>query len=642
MVSNRARLRRIFRWAISVILVVLGLTTTWAWGRVAQLAEPSPEDAGPQTSAVYAAWQAAGAVQPTLFRSLDGGVTWQPLALPEDRVPSVWASDGGDRLAVFSNEGMVFRSEDQGDTWTSVDMDLPILSLAWDETGSLYLGSDGYGLYRLAANGTLVAVAPSGSELAASPVRHLAHVDGRLYAATPSVLFSTDDGGETWAKSLPVSAGQIAALAATDRDSVFVGTQTEGVYRSSDGGRTWQPASEGLGLAAGQMVKITALQADPQEPGVLYVALDYVLGATELHATAVGTFVTVDNGARWQPLVGPTWPEAMDASALVVPANRPLYVQSVAETGLQVYAPDVEGALAALGSGDPQVRIDASRMLGLARAEDAGTALVSTLADPDPAVSMAAAQALGRLNSPATANALLVSLDHPDEHVRLGAARALGWMKIEAAVDPLRTMLLNGEEAEIGTAAEALGRIGSPTAIDALLVALNDVDMTARRHAALAALESIGEPAVGPLTGMLKDPDAYSRSNAAEALGWIGSPSATRALVSALGDKSSLVRQQAVRALGEIGDPAARTALARVQQRDESPVVQAEAGRSLARIEQEPVRTAGWLANVAPTLNRLQALRWLILGISLAGAALLAATNTRLATLPVFQQTRPR
>jgi HEAT repeat protein len=641
-VSNRPRLRRTFRWTISVVLVVLGLTTTWAWGRVARLAEPSPEDAESQTAAVYAAWQVSDAAQATLFRSLDGGVTWQPLALPEDRVPSVWVSDGGHRLAVFSNEGILLRSEDQGDSWTSAEMDLSISSMAWGENGSLYLGSDGYGLYRLAANGNLDSVTPSGSELASSPVMDLAYVDGRLFAATPSVLFLTDDGGETWAKSLPVSAGQIAGLAATDRDTVFVGTQTEGVYRSTDGGRTWQPALEGLGLAAGQMVKVTALQADPQEPGVLYVAVDHVLGATELHTTAAGTFVTVDDGAHWQPLVGPSWPEAKHASALVVPANRPLYVQSVAATGLQVYAPDVEGALAALESDDPQVRIDAIRMLGLARAEGAGTALVSALADADPAVSMAAAQALGRLNSPATANALLVSLDYPDAQVRLGAARALGWMKIEAAVDPLRAMLLNGEGAEISTAAEALGRIGSPPAIDALLVALADVDMTARRHAALAALESIGEPAVSPLAEMLKSPDPYARSNAAEALGWIGSPSATRALVAALGDKSSLVRQRTVRALGEIGDPAARTALARVQQRDESQVVQAEAGRSLARIEQEPVRTTSWLASVAPTLNRLQALRWLILGISLAGAALLAATNTRLATLPVFQQTRPR
>jgi HEAT repeat protein/photosystem II stability/assembly factor-like uncharacterized protein len=633
--SNRQGLKGIVRWVLAVSLVVLGVSVAWAWGRVARLAEPSPADTGPQAAVLYAAWQPSEAQQIGLFRSADEGATWQPLGV----TPVTWAAGGNDRLAVFSDQGSLLQSTDRGDHWTAVETDLPILSMVWDEKGALYLGTDGYGLYRLNEDGTMVTIASSGSELASSPVKYLAYVEGRLFAATPDVLFSTDDGGETWAKSLPVSGGRVSALAAVDRDTVFVGTDTSGVARSTDGGWTWQPALEGLGLAAGQLVSITALRSDPVEPGVLYASVDYLVGATEIHASAAGTFVTVDNGARWQPLVGPTFPQASHATSLVVPVNKPLYVQAVTAGGLQAYTPDVAGALAALQSGDPSVRSDAIRMLGLARAEEAGPALLAAVADPDPAISMAAAQALGRIDSPATVSGLLVALDHPDEQVQLSAARALGMMAVEGAVQPLRDMLMNGDGAAVSTAAEALGRIGGPGATDALLAALADPDMTPRRHAALAALESIGEPAVGTLTPLLASSDPYARSNAAQALGWIGSPSATDALVQALGDKSSLVRSEAAWALGEVGDPAARAALERIQQRDPSAVVQAVAGRSLTAIEQQPDRTSGWLASLAPALNRLQALRWLILAVSLAGAAWLAMTNTRMA-LPVLQVNR--
>ncbi len=637
MVSKNGKPRRVFRWFLSVLLVVVGLSVTWAWGRVARLAEPLPEDTAPQAAALYAAWQPEGAGHALLYRSADEGATWQPVALPNDATPLVWADDGGDRLAVFG-QGTLLRSQDRGEEWISTPIDMPVTSLVWSDDGTLYLGTKGYGLYQLAADGSLVAVAAAGSELAASPVIGLAFADGRLFAATPTVLFYTDDGGQSWTKSLPVSGGAISTLAATSRDTIFVGTETVGIAMTTDGGQTWRPAVDGLGLAAGQMVRVTALRADSSEAGVLYAAVDYVVGATELHASAAGTFVSVDNGTLWQPMAGPSWPEAQHATDLVVPAGKPLRVQSVAAGGLQVYAPDVASALAALESSDSRARLTGIRILGLARAPEAGPALLSTLADPDPTLSMAAAEALGRIDDPAVASNLLVALDNPNEQVRLGAARALGMMGVEGAIQPLRAMLLNGQGAAVSTAAEALGRIGGPQASDALLAALSDPEMTPRRHAAMAALESMGEPAVEPLTALLSGPDPYARSSAAETLGWIGSPSATQALVGALGDKSSLVRQQAAWALGEIGDAEARTALARIQQRDESAVVQAEAGRSLARIEQAPARTTSWLASVAPMLNRLQALRWLILAASMAGAAWLAATNTRLVTLPVFQQ----
>jgi HEAT repeat protein len=200
-------------------------------------------------------------------------------------------------------------------------------------------------------------------------------------------------------------------------------------------------------------------------------------------------------------------------------------------------------------------------------------------------------------------------------------------------------MLMNGKGGAVTVAAQALGQIGTPAATDALLAALADPEMSPRRHAALGALETIGEPAVGPLTKMLTSSrDTNARQNSAEALGWIGSSQATQALVDALQDRSEAVRGQAAWALGEIGDSAARVALERVVEGDASVVVQVEAQHALSQLAEKP-RVAADRAVAWPViLDRLQPMRWLILGMSVVGAVWLALGNRRLVATPVRQQ----
>ena len=636
--NGKRKLNRTVRWVLSVMLIALGLSVTWAWGQVASLAGPASESPSPQPAALYAAWQPAGLAQAELFRSADKGATWQALTLPQSGAPAAWAYDGGDRLAVAVGGGSLFVSKDRGDTWTTAGDGSPVLSLAWNQDGVLYAGTNQKGIYRLASDGSLTAMRSAPAELAVAAVQHLTSAGNRLFAATRSVLFYTDDGGQTWVKSMPAP-GPISALAAADRATVYVGTETSAVYKSSDAGRTWQPAMAGLGLAAGQMVKITALQADPEQPGVLYAAVAYAVGSTQVHLSAEGAFMTLDGGDSWQALAGPTFPAAAQASELVPLPDRPLSVLAVNANGFQSYAPDTASALAALGSSDPAARAAAARLLGLAKAKEASDALLTALADPDPGVSLTAADALGRIADPANSSALLVMIEHPDEQVRLGAARALALMKSEAAVEPLRAMLMNGQGAEVTVGAQGLGQIGTPAAIDALLAALVDAEMSPRRHAALGALEAMGEPAVGPLSKLVTSSrDANARQNSAEALGWIGSSQATQALVDALQDRSEAVRGSAAWALGEIGDPAARAALERAVEGDGSVVVQVEARQALSQLAEKPSIAVDRAAPWPLILSRLQPMRWLILVMSVAGAAWLAWGNRRLVPSPIGQQ----
>jgi HEAT repeat protein len=637
---KRQRIVKTIRLALGLLLVMTGLSMAWAWGAVARMAESVAEDT--QVVAQYAAWQPEAAEGATLFRSTDEGGTWQPLSLPAEAEPIIWADDGGKRVVVVTGDGSVLWSSDLGENWVVRAKGLPVSSLVWDDDGGLYLGTNGRGIYRLAADGTLIDITTTQRELAADRIVGLSLAEGHLFAATPTVLYQTGDRGAMWTKTSPLLE-RVTSLAATDLQTVYVGTATGGVYKSSDAGRTWQPAWEGLGLAAGQMVSVTALRADPSEPGVLYAAVDHLVGSTHVHASAAGLFATVDGGASWQPLAGPSFPEAKQALALVLIAGKPLHARVVTAEGLQGYAPDVMRILATLESKDPRMRASAARQLGIARPQGAWNELMGALGDPDPAVSLAAADALGRINDRASVPGLLIAVEHPSEQVRLGSARALGIMGVEPAVEPLRAMLLRGEGMEVSVAGEALGRIGGPMATDALLTALADPQPTARWHVSMAAVEEMGEPAVASLVAMVDSQDAYARRSAAQALGWIGSSSATEALQRVLReDSEATVRGQAAWALGEIGDPAARRALERAQLRDPAVEVQTAADWALSQVPVQPMASTGWAIRWAPTFNQLQPVRWLVLGLSLIGGAWLMLGAGSLIAIPQRLQHRDR
>lgn len=70
----------------------------------------------------------------------------------------------------------------------------------------------------------------------------------------------------------------------TDPGVIYVGTEGAGIYKSIDGGLSWQPSQYGLSRS-----EISSLIIDPEEPDILYAGL--VLG---------GVYRTTDGGQSWQ------------------------------------------------------------------------------------------------------------------------------------------------------------------------------------------------------------------------------------------------------------------------------------------------------------------------------------------------------
>lgn len=186
-------------------------------------------------------------------RSTDGGATWRlgtGLAHPASRVVAVRRPAG----TAFAATGVgLFRTTDGGNSWSRV---------------------------------TGLPAAPVEELLAApsDPQVLYALVSGRG-------LYRTKDGGASWKPVLqpPSPDGQVLSLAVDPRsaDVLYAGV-TGGLYRSRDGARSWS-------ALGGTMGSTTAVAADPNVRGRLYAGFAAVGGAF-----VDGIFRSDDGGATWQ------------------------------------------------------------------------------------------------------------------------------------------------------------------------------------------------------------------------------------------------------------------------------------------------------------------------------------------------------
>src|SRR3989441_2500235 len=127
---------------------------------------------------------------------------------------------------------------------------------------------------------------------------------GVFYAGTPAGgVWKTTSAGETW---FPVfdsirTVSSIGAIevAPSDPNVIYVGTgdhdsffdgMGDGMYKSSDAGRTWRHS----GLEGTE--QIPAILVDPHDPNVVLVA---ALGQFRAHSDARGVFRSTDGGATW-------------------------------------------------------------------------------------------------------------------------------------------------------------------------------------------------------------------------------------------------------------------------------------------------------------------------------------------------------
>ena len=184
-----------------------------------------------------------------LYKSLDGGFSWQPMDnsfLPAGDFVTALATHPSSQTLYVAASRSVYRSTDGGATWKAAGAGLE----GWVET------------------------------LLIPPGR-----PGAVFAGTSEGLFLSLDGGATWARQPPGSLpGRVSLLAASGQTILALGYgpgRRGGVFRSRDGGRSWDFSSRGIVSTDVTVVEVGA-------PGTVWCVADYNL------------FRSTDDGRTWR------------------------------------------------------------------------------------------------------------------------------------------------------------------------------------------------------------------------------------------------------------------------------------------------------------------------------------------------------
>ena len=278
--------------------------------------------------------------QKSLYRSADGGGTWQVVALPG----TMYASDlavitpDGDTLVLATREG-IFKSTAAGAGWLRLANGLPEppytalgesveVTLESDSANpaSLYLVLPNHGVYRSNdGGGSWLQVHPRAPGIGA--VRSLIASGESIWLLTQQLDRSTD-GGRTWRTLfrdavIPASPYSIARDAKTGRLHLIANAAgVSGLWRSDDGGDTWVRSTSGLNAA-----------------GVSDVVSDAAGAIYSLPSGYAGALLKTDDA-------GTTWKDVSPPGCSLGPGesrSAPMVSAVVAHTGAQLLV-DCAGA----------------------------------------------------------------------------------------------------------------------------------------------------------------------------------------------------------------------------------------------------------------------------------------------------------
>ena len=215
-----------------------------------------------------------GTTHGDFVRSRDGGATFIPLAATPGGTPNGVAFDPTNRLVIYARWGGhgstdgIYKSADGGDTWQptglvgamngsgpfAVDPARPSILYAEGRNRGLLESSDGGNTW-----------SPLGGDV------NQIVVDSKstLYSTSQYIVHVYPLGGVSIDKVAP---GTIGTLLIDPTNSsiwyaTIFGTNGQGIYKTTDGGDTWQPMNTGLASS----LNATSLALDPSTPQTLYL-----------------------------------------------------------------------------------------------------------------------------------------------------------------------------------------------------------------------------------------------------------------------------------------------------------------------------------------------------------------------------------
>jgi photosystem II stability/assembly factor-like uncharacterized protein len=289
-----------------------------------------------------------------LFRS--SWVAAGSAGLPKFAVENLSIDSINPSTLYVASWGGVFKSTDSGATWAGSlgDPQVFLLAISRSTPTTLYAATHGFGVVRSVDAGltwtqataltnrylNALAVDPT------TPKTLYAGTGDYLSSLTWGVVYKSTDAGDTWTSVKFVGGAFVTALAIDPANpgTVYAGTfhspldygaAPQGIFKSTDAGGTWAPASTGL-----EDLNVHALAVDPATPATLYAG------------TGAGVFKSTNAGGSWAP--ANTGLENLHVGTFLVDPTNPATVY--AGTGAGVFkSTDQGGSWSSMGLADQSV-----------------------------------------------------------------------------------------------------------------------------------------------------------------------------------------------------------------------------------------------------------------------------------------------
>jgi photosystem II stability/assembly factor-like uncharacterized protein len=306
----------------------------------------------------------AGTSKNEIYKSTDGGTNWKfaeisfsgitslainpqnPAVLyastrgiTQEMAARVPAARGSNSPPILPGPGRIYKTSDAGSTWNAIGPQSDFTAVAIDPKNSeiVYAAFAGtvwnapciYKSVNGGADWTIVGGSQrSGGPRGAKTLLIDPQRPNIFYLTSNFVGYKSMNGGDTWTVYPASTAPLINCFAIDPRnpDIVYAGTDSMGVYKSTDGGMSWKPANSGFSaLTIGQ------LALHPKSPETLYAehwgklykstnsggtwkdiswarlkSIDLAIDPQDPNTIYAGSnpfFKSTDGGAQWSELI---------------------------------------------------------------------------------------------------------------------------------------------------------------------------------------------------------------------------------------------------------------------------------------------------------------------------------------------------
>ncbi|HET8797883.1 MAG TPA: hypothetical protein VFO89_09350, partial [Thermoanaerobaculia bacterium] len=235
--------------------------------------------------------------------------------------------DPRNRATVYAGSvAGLYRSEDDGKSWSVISNEGLVINsivLHPERPDRIVLGIEGDGVYLSHDRGATFARSSNGlhnvriTTIAPDPIEKNRVWAAVAFGGAASGIYRSDDGGATWEKASRTVLPEVLSLviaADAEEETKFVAGTEKGFFRSADGAEWTQAEPASFPIRVQKIVRFNRLRA--------------------FAATAEGVFTTRDGGSNWYRLAQAK-NRAVDIAIGALGGNKALYALTAA--GLELF-----------------------------------------------------------------------------------------------------------------------------------------------------------------------------------------------------------------------------------------------------------------------------------------------------------------